>query len=328
MYQKELETAIKAVTQAADLCVNVRTDMVNPDAMEKGDRSPVTIADFGAQAIICKILSESFPDDVIVGEEDTTALQKPGNAATLIKIIDYIQQFYPDATEDAICEWIDRGTGSVAERYWTVDPIDGTKGFLRNDQYAIALALVENGEVKVGALACPALSFDLDEPDSLKGVLFTAVRGEGSREALLHSDDFTPIHVVSERNPDKLRFLESVEAGHANHALNQAIARAVGIVQPSLRMDSQAKYGALARGDATLYLRLPSEKTPNYAENIWDHAAGSIIAEEAGGKVSDMYGRPLDFSTDRKMRNNRGVIVSNGSLHQAVLNAIAEKVAV
>jgi len=69
MYQKELQTAIEAATQAADLCVSVRADMVNPDAMEKGDRSPVTIADFGAQAIICKILSEAFPDDVIVGEE-------------------------------------------------------------------------------------------------------------------------------------------------------------------------------------------------------------------------------------------------------------------
>jgi len=328
MYQKELEIAMNAVTKAADLCVRIRADMVTPDALEKGDRSPVTIADFGAQAIVCKLLSEVFPEDPIVGEEDTTDLEKPGNAATLVKIIDYVQGFYPNATEEDICAWIDKGNGDVSkQRYWTVDPIDGTKGFLRNDQYAIALALVENGEVKVGVLGCPALPLNLDVPDSPKGVIFAAVRGEGSKMGLLHSDDLSPIHVVSETNPDKLRFLESVEAGHANHALNQAIAQAVGIVQPSLRMDSQAKYGALARGDATLYLRLPSEKTPNYAENIWDHAAGAIIAEEAGGRVSDMYGKPLDFSSDRKMYNNRGVIVSNGSLHQAVLNAIA-KVAV
>lgn len=324
MYQKELEIAIKAVTQAADLCVRVRADMVNPDALEKGDRSPVTIADFGAQAIICKFLTEAFPDDPIVGEEDTSDLQKPGNAATLVKISDYVQGFYPDATEDDICRWIDEGNDNVADRYWTVDPIDGTKGFLRNDQYAIALALVEHGDVKVGVLGCPALPLNLDEPQSPRGVIFSAVRGEGSYMGLLHSDTNQPIHVASENDPTKLRFLESVEAGHANHEMNHAIAQAVGIVRPSLRMDSQAKYGALARGDATLYLRLPSEKTPNYAENIWDHAAGAIIAEEAGGKVSDMYGKPLDFSMDRKMYNNRGVIVSNGSLHQAVLNAIAK----
>ncbi len=327
MYQKELQTAINAVTKAADLCVRVRANMVNPDALEKQDRSPVTIADFGAQAIICEILRREFPGDAIVGEEDSADLQQPGNAATLIQIGNYIQQIYPDATEDDICDWIDAGADNVAGRYWTVDPIDGTKGFLRNDQYAVALALVEDGDVKVGVLGCPALALNLDDPNSATGVIFTAVRGEGAKMAALHSDDFSPVRVVGEDNPDKLRFLESVEAAHANHALNHAIARAVGITKPSLRLDSQVKYGALARGDAVLYLRLPSERTPNYAENIWDHAAGALIVEEAGGKVTDMYGKPLDFSTDYKMRNNRGVIVSNGSLHQAVLNEIA-KVAV
>jgi len=327
MYQKELRTAIDAVTKAADLCVRVRANMVNPDALEKQDRSPVTIADFGAQAVICEILRREFPGDAIVGEEDSADLQQPGNAATLIQIGNYIQQIYPDATEDDICDWIDAGADNVSGRYWTVDPIDGTKGFLRNDQYAVALALVEDGDVKVGVLGCPALALDLDDPNSATGVIFTAVRGEGAQMAALHSEDFSAVRVVGEDNPDKLRFLESVEAAHANHELNHAIARAVGITKPSLRLDSQVKYGALARGDAVLYLRLPSERTPNYAENIWDHAAGALIVEEAGGKVTDMYGRPLDFSTDYKMRNNRGVIVSNGSLHQAVLNEIA-KVAV
>ncbi len=324
MYEKELSTAIDAVTKAADLCVRVRADMVNPEAMEKNDRSPVTIADFGAQAVICEILHRIFPDDAIVGEEDSAELQRPGNAATLLKITDYVQQLYPTATEDDVCDWIDAGADNVADRYWTVDPIDGTKGFLRNDQYAVALALIENGEVKVGVLGCPALPLDLDNPDSPRGVLFSAVRGEGTKMAALHSDDFSVVHVAGNNPPEKLRFLESVEASHANHDLNNAIARAVGITKPSLRLDSQVKYGALAHGDAVLYLRLPSEHTPNYVENIWDHAAGSLVVEEAGGKVSDMYGNKLDFATDYKMRNNRGVIVSNGSLHQAVLDEIAK----
>jgi 3'(2'), 5'-bisphosphate nucleotidase len=88
-------------------------------------------------------------------------------------------------------------------------------------------------------------------------------------------------------------------------------------------MDSQAKYGIVARGDAALYLRLPSPKSPDYRENIWDHAAGSLIVEEAGGRVTDMYGQPLDFASGRKMLHNRGVIVSNGLLHTAVIEALA-----
>jgi 3'(2'), 5'-bisphosphate nucleotidase len=87
-------------------------------------------------------------------------------------------------------------------------------------------------------------------------------------------------------------------------------------------MDSQAKYGAVAAGEAALYLRLPSPKYPDYREKIWDHAAGAIVVEEAGGKVTDMYGKPLDFYTAAKMMHNRGVVVSNGAIHHDVLLAL------
>jgi 3'(2'), 5'-bisphosphate nucleotidase len=142
--------------------------------------------------------------------------------------------------------------------------------------------------------------------------------------APLESDVFAPIQVTQEPDEARLRFVESVEAGHGNQALQQAIARAAGITQPSLRMDSQAKYGAVARGDAVLYLRLPSPRSPDYREKIWDHAAGSLVVEEAGGRVTDMHGQPLDFASDYKMHNNRGVIVSNRTLHSAVIEALAQ----
>jgi 3'(2'), 5'-bisphosphate nucleotidase len=87
-------------------------------------------------------------------------------------------------------------------------------------------------------------------------------------------------------------------------------------------MDSQAKYGIVARGEATIYLRVPSPSEKDYREKIWDHAAGSIIAEEAGGKVTDVLGRPLDFSCGAKMKKNQGVIVTNGILHDVVLEAL------
>jgi 3'(2'), 5'-bisphosphate nucleotidase len=105
--------------------------------------------------------------------------------------------------------------------------------------------------------------------------------------------------------------------------LQARIAREIGITQPPLQMDSQVKYGVVARGDAALYLRLPA--SVSYVEKIWDHAAGSLIVEEAGGRVTDMYGRPLDFYQDHKLRRNQGVIVSRGDpLHTQVLTTISQ----
>ena len=72
---------------------------------------------------------------------------------------------------------------------------------------------------------------------------------------------------------------------------------------------------------ADAYLRLP--KSAEYVEKIWDHAAGALVVQEAGGRVSDIHGRDLDFSRGYLLSGNRGVIVSNGRLHDAVLEAIA-----
>jgi 3'(2'), 5'-bisphosphate nucleotidase len=88
-------------------------------------------------------------------------------------------------------------------------------------------------------------------------------------------------------------------------------------------MDSQAKYGAVAWGQAALYLRLPSPRTPDYRENIWDHAAGTLIVEEAGGRVTDVKGAPLNFGIGTRMEENRGVVVSNGRIHDRVLEELA-----
>lgn len=312
--------AIQAATLAAQLCQQVRQTMV-PEAIQKQDKSPVTVADFGSQALICKALAEAFPADAVVAEEDAAELRKPAMAAACEQVAHHVQQLVSAATPDQVLGWIDHGNGEVAARYWTLDPIDGTKGFLRQDQYAIALALIENGDIKVGVLACPALSFDGGEP----GLLLVAVRGEGAVMAPLSGGDFQPLQVAKDSDRDRIRFVESVESGHGNQSQQGAIAAAVGITEPSMRMDSQAKYAAVAAGQAALYLRLPSPKSPDYREKIWDHAAGVLIVEEAGGKVTDMHGTTLDF-TQARLVNNRGVVVSNGTLHQPVLDALQQSV--
>ncbi len=132
----------------------------------------------------------------------------------------------------------------------------------------------------------------------------------------------TKVQVVPADDTTNLRFVESVESSHGDQEGQKAVAEAVGITAPSRRLDSMAKYGIVASGQAALYLRLPSPKTPDYRENIWDHAAGSVVVEEAGGRVSDIHGQPLNFADSAKMVNNRGIIVSNGVIHDKVLGAL------
>ncbi|GAB4425896.1 MAG: 3'(2'),5'-bisphosphate nucleotidase [Anaerolineae bacterium] len=320
-YARERQIAIEAVTLAAQLCRAVQAGLVLK-ALEKDDRSPVTVADFGSQAVVCRHLHAAFPADPVVAEEDSTQLRQPENAARLKQVTYYVQQLFEHASSPDVCRWMDYGNGAVRPRYWTLDPIDGTKGFLRREQYAIALALVEGGQVQVAALACPNLLLDMARLYGAVGVLFVAVRGQGAQMAPLGSDAFVPVRVTPPDDVARLRFVESVEAAHGDQPLQKAIAEAVGITAPSLRMDSQVKYGVLARGDAALYLRLPSPKNPDYREKIWDHAAGSLIVEEAGGTVTDMHGRPLDFAGGAKMETNRGVVASSGAIHPAVLAAL------
>ena len=316
-YNREREVAVEAVREAARLCVDVRKSLVG--AMEKEDRSPVTVADFGSQALVCRRLKSVFPNDPIVAEEDASVLRGAEQAAMRKTVCEFVRA-YARADEGTICDWIDAGNGDVAKRFWTLDPIDGTKGFLRGDQYAVALALVDCGEVKVAALACPALPVDMDQVDGDYGVLFVAVRGEGTQSMSLEGGDGVDVRID---NP-AWRFAESVEPSHCDFDAQQAVARAVGIVSPSLRMDSQVKYGAVARGDAALYLRLPSPEYPDYRENIWDHATGALIVEEAGGQVSDMFGRPLDFVSAAQMEDNRGVVVSAREIHARVIDALRD----
>jgi 3'(2'), 5'-bisphosphate nucleotidase len=116
------------------------------------------------------------------------------------------------------------------------------------------------------------------------------------------------------------RFCESVESGHSNQGDSANIATILGITAEPYRIDSQCKYAAVSRGDASIYLRLPTRA--DYQEKIWDHGAGSIVVEEAGGTVTDVTGTPLDFSLGRTLATNRGIIATNGRFHDEVVSAV------
>ena len=320
-YQKELDQAIRCVRDAARVCRSVRSE-ITPGVLEKKDKSPVTVADFASQAVVCRALAEAFPNDPVIGEEDAAALREGPQAALLGKVAEHVRAVAPDADERSVCQWIDHGGASAhAQRYWTLDPIDGTKGFLRNEQYAVALALLVDGEIKVGVLGCPNLPVE-PGAETPTGLLFTAIEGGGAACQRLDGEAAPRAIRVSETaDPAAARFCESVESGHSSHSDADDVASRLGITAPPLRRDSQAKYATVARGEAEIYLRLPTRA--DYVEKIWDHAAGVRVVTEAGGTVTDITGKPLSFTHGANLADNRGVVVTNGRFHDRVIEAIA-----
>jgi 3'(2'), 5'-bisphosphate nucleotidase len=319
----EVAFAVDAVRRAALLVKQVQAEMVS-SSLTKEDRSPVTVADFASQALVSQMLAGAFPRDILVAEEDAGVLRQDAGKSTLDRVTHFVSRFAGEAKPGEICDWIDRGRAEPASRFWTLDPIDGTKGFLRGDQYAVALALIEEGEVQVGVLGCPNLARGLGGA----GSLFVAAPGAGAWWAILDEQDpvenalFRQLHVSDQHDPAAARLLRSFESGHTNVDQIDEFAIALSVQAAPVRMDSQAKYGVLAAGEGELYLRLLSRRQPDYHEKIWDQAAGALLVEEAGGRVTDLHGRPLDFNAGRTLAKNRGVLASNKVLHEAALQAL------
>ncbi len=315
-FEKELETALFAVSQAAKLCEAVG-DEARSASIEKSDKSPVTIADFGSQALVQRTLSQVFPDACMISEEDAGVLKEEKNAPLLKRLVDHVNRVVPNTDTAEVLRTIDWGKAEKNPDYfWTLDPIDGTKGFLRGDQYAIALCLVVGGELKVAALGCPRLD-NTGRDRKSKGAVFGAVAGQGAFELIGGEKVQVKVSAVS-KNAD-IRMTESVEAAHSSHSDSARIAKYLGITAAPFRIDSQCKYAAVARGDGDAYLRIP--RNAEYQEKIWDHAGGALVVAEAGGKITDIKGRPLDFHQGSTLKNNLGVIVTNGKIHDAILDA-------
>ncbi|MFW6125015.1 MAG: 3'(2'),5'-bisphosphate nucleotidase [Pirellulales bacterium] len=335
----EAQFAVETVRRAAQLVLQVQAELV-PEAIRKEDRSPVTVADFASQAMVSARLAAAYPDDPLVAEEDAGALRSADADATLGQIVTFVGREMPGATGDDVCCWIDHGRCEPAGRFWCLDPIDGTKGFLRGDQFAVALALIVDGRVELGVLGCPNLCGPREDDGDAgrggrgnepgedewdhRGVLVVAARGEGAWSAPLHDGDgpLRSLRVSAAQDPAGARLLRSFESGHTNVDQVDRLADRLGTNVEPVRMDSQAKYAVLAAGEGDVLVRLLSPARPDYRERIWDQAAGSIIVEEAGGRVSDLDGRALDFTAGRTLARNRGIVATNGHLHGALLDAV------
>lgn len=342
-FKTELLVATEAVRKASLLARDIQFQVMGhkSSTIIKPDSSPVTIADYSCQAIIINAIKSNFPDDNIVGEESTNGLSENFLQQILKAIkhnneyfeqsfsankIDFHNDKFPLKSIEDLIRIIDFGgyQGGSKGRFWCLDPIDGTKGFLRGDQFSVCLALIVDGIVQIGVIGCPNLKlYDYGGNDisgyERAGYIFRAIKGFGSYISPTISDSWSAVSVNTISDPKNLISLEGVEKGHSAHNEQARIKEALGITK-SYNLDSQVKYCLLSMGLGSLYLRLPIHLS--YQEKIWDHAAGNIIVTESKGIVTDSINSvPLDFGNG-KLLITQGIIASSAlpSLHDKIVS--------
>ncbi len=210
-----VRAAVGAVETAGVMTARAQGRLAAGDTLTKSDDSPVTVADFAAQAIVCRLLAERLGDVVVVGEEHPDDLAADDRLLGAVAELVAEALGRPDLEPDAVVESIAIGGGTAAPgtgTYWTLDPIDGTKGFLRGDQYATALALIDRGEVVLGVLGCP----NLPNADGSRGALFVAANGATTMRTT-SSPDPQPVRFAEPSALARWRFCEYVVAAHSDH---------------------------------------------------------------------------------------------------------------
>ena len=310
-----MQAILAAVRDAAKLCRLVQERYLIANTKSVGDHSePVTIADYGSQAIICRALQERYPADAVVAEESGEQFMQLVSADQRKQILQLLAQVLLQTVSEAeLVTWLDFGAERSAARTWVIDPIDGTKGFLARRHYAIACGLLLEGQVAEGIVATPGYNAGT-------GALFYTRDGETYR-APLTGGDGTRVTVSARSRPEDFVAVQSFERAHASKSRMTRARELAGLGDARiLELDSMEKYALVACGDADLYMRLPREGS-SYAHRIWDHVAGVALVQAAGGIVTDLDGSPLDFSRGETLPN-AGMIISNGQHHQRVVEAV------
>ncbi len=352
-FSSELQAALEAIEAAARLSRAV-LELDDKSVVQKDDLSPVTTADFAIQALLTATLHHAFPHYGFVGEEDAAALR--ADPALLERVWDLLQDVaaatgckVPESRE-RLCDMIDwcgrgvpRAGDGASSRVWVFDPIDGTQAFVRNEMYAINVALLEGGRQVLGVVACPLLSADgaaypvaddSTDPHGRGSVLF-AVRGHGTfvrpllgellgggggtLEARRVVPAAAPATSASQlRSVSCYRKLDSgVDDAH------RAATERLGVEFPGCDLVSWvARWAVLALGIASVSVWVYKKRTRR--AKIWDHAGAVLLFEEAGGRVTDVDGRDLDFAAGRTLAANYGFVAAPRHLHGAVLSAVHE----
>lgn len=316
-WHNEREVLIKAGQAAYPFALSLQDQLASIRVDHKRDRSPVTAADYAIQALLTVELKRHLPDIPIVAEESLSELDvDDATALTLQQASRHLLEtsHYPKGTslQEVLTASLD-APGDL-QTYWTLDPIDGTKGFVVGEDYAIALSLIHNAQPVLGLLICPHSN------PRLKSGFYIAERNGGAQWL---SPDLAVSESLRVSHPGKredIRFCTSVAKGHSNYGLLDTIQDQLQVRRPAIPLHGQGKYALVASGTVSAYLKLPT--AAGYIEKIWDHAAGQLLVAEAGGTVTDVQGLPLRYGASSELRDNQGVVASCGNVHQDILDLI------
>ena len=312
------------------------------DSISKKDSTPVTVADFAAQALIISAIKDVFPEDGYVGEEDSTSLRN--DAQLKEKVWEMVSGAESEIggvalakpkSVDEMCDMLDvggRGQGGMKGRFWTIDPIDGTAAFLRGEQYAVSLALIEDGKEILGVLGCPNLSLSTGRVEESivdkegLGYILSAVRGQGSTiqtMTLAGLEKSLPLpHLTSPSDPKDIHIVNYAKSKSSRHEILQQLASQFGAKFPNSEIfSSHMRYVALIVGGADLQLRVPLSNSRMF---LWDHAGTQLIFTEIGGKVTDLDGMEMDFGAGRELFKNKGLLGAREGIHGMVLDAVTK----
>ncbi|KAG0594409.1 hypothetical protein M758_UG074500 [Ceratodon purpureus] len=385
-HQEKLQAALDVVQRACQLCTSVRSSMKGREGqLDKKDNTPVTVADFGVQALVSLELGRLFPGIPLVGEENASVLRGEyeeklaagGREKALVEAI--VDVLSPVVSLDVgvldcetVLDAIDRGAKTVStgnpnqpsqSAYWVLDPIDGTRGFLRggNALYVVGLALVVNGRPVLGVMGCPnvAIQYSADRStiqmaslyygleDSManatyqRGLIMAASLGGGCWVKSLNEDLPSGGVMVKSRvdKPESVSdswFCISDNEVWSTSPLAHALASSS--VGKNSKIDemqllplccgSLCKYFAIALGGASAFLLQAGRTTPL---KVWDHASGVVCVSEAGGQVSDLEGTALEDlvgnGKDDFTVEGGGIFASNKALHDLLLTDIRNQTA-
>ncbi|KVG99624.1 Inositol monophosphatase [Cynara cardunculus var. scolymus] len=321
-YNRELRAAVDAVERACCLCVDVKRSLFTSDGriLEKNDHTPVTIADFGVQALVSLELGKLFPSIPLVAEEDSAFLRSNNLVNSVVNVVtDKASSQDKALTQTDVLEAIDRGGkfGPNPATYW------------------VGLALVVEGHIVLGVMGCPNWRVDKSNKSTSKisGMIMVAHVGCGTWSKGISDlqngmnwikclvDGYTLVH--------KGRFCISESQTWESLPLSSSFGSTTNVDNVGVKevlllptcCGSLCKYLMVASGRASVFIQRARD------DRVWDHAVGVICVQEAGGKVTDWNGDQLDLAADEVERRALfppgGILVSNNSLHKEILHIIA-----
>ncbi|MFO0962684.1 MAG: inositol monophosphatase family protein [Phycisphaerales bacterium] len=321
--------AVAAAARAVPVARLLGATLAGVPPIEKSDGSPVTAADYILQAIVVASLRERSRDGRVplIGEEHADALLASRRPDVERLVVDAVRAVLGWRDRAAALACIDGDAPRAGEPAWTIDPIDGTKGFILHSQFSICLALIDGPAPVAAALACPrmARAGDLELHPEGPGVILGASLGGGTFEWDGAGRDARPVRCPAWTG-GTLRWARSMNrSGSVGPGRVEPVLRALVPALVDSRMDSQCKYALAARGDADLVVRMP--RGDGQVECIWDHAPGVLLVTEAGGIATDVRGAPLDFGRGETLDANAGVLCAAAGLHERIVEALAPLVA-